>query len=472
MPVDQYGRVIVNPSVPLGMADFAQLYTANGNSPQENSSQMFFDAPSEGRSYIDAQWSKMNRGTSPEQYFADPANVAAALATVHPNAASARREPAAAASLSPSVGEQWPTFQNEDERNIAINTGAYDPSYTTPTKRLAAVTERLRGHPYAEVMADPDLRAIMGSDPKRGKYVYGAITGGRDFEHDMSQSELNARQDKQDAEREQLRKESEQRYYEHQLSQEERQARAQAVNEQRATELRRIRQEEEDAHKAAMAHTEFDSKRFDQLAEANAHYDPSTGKLMTWQNQEADPTSVDSRPVRKLMEATPEDERVWRETYQSKLGVEPPLKPMPEAAAAAFMSNTGVNIPGNLIPGAIRGAQDFAVATAPPSIQTHIQTQLQKAMALKGGPLSPLEKQMVISKAAKEATPLFSVGETPSRFNTVANKTFGNMMGFNDWVPGQGGTTPNALGRFGRGLIDSYIRMGSDEAAARGAAGW
>lgn len=100
MPIDKYGRVVVNPNLPLGLSDFQQLYTANGMSPDQNASRLWMDSPTEAKSYMSDQWSKLNTGSSPEQYFNNPDNIAAQLAGRQAPVSRGRQQPMA---IPPSV---------------------------------------------------------------------------------------------------------------------------------------------------------------------------------------------------------------------------------------------------------------------------------------------------------------------------------------------------------------------------------
>lgn len=70
------GRLLVNPSNPLGMNDFARLYLNNdkGLSPEQVESDLASNAPLEGRQYLDSQWGSTapgRKGISPVSFFND-----------------------------------------------------------------------------------------------------------------------------------------------------------------------------------------------------------------------------------------------------------------------------------------------------------------------------------------------------------------------------------------------------------------
>lgn len=69
MPTDRSGRVIVNPNVPMGLKDFAQLYFGEGPTVSKAASNIQFDYPDEAKSHLSRQWDRLGIGQSPEQYF-------------------------------------------------------------------------------------------------------------------------------------------------------------------------------------------------------------------------------------------------------------------------------------------------------------------------------------------------------------------------------------------------------------------
>lgn len=78
-------------------------------------------------------------------------------------AASPQVPPSVPPGISP-LAPAWPTFNNEAERNIALHTGAYDPTYISPLKRteaLAMETGRAADMERASIAA----RASMPLDP-------------------------------------------------------------------------------------------------------------------------------------------------------------------------------------------------------------------------------------------------------------------------------------------------------------------
>src|ERR1700754_2059796 len=73
--LDRYGRVVINPSVPLGVTDFQRLYTGEGSTPEDAASAIHLNYPTEAKSYLADQWSRLGMRTSPEAYFSNPANL-------------------------------------------------------------------------------------------------------------------------------------------------------------------------------------------------------------------------------------------------------------------------------------------------------------------------------------------------------------------------------------------------------------
>lgn len=95
MPLDPYGRVIINPRIPLSTEDFQQLYTREGATPDEAGHNIFQRYPMEVRGYLDSEASRLGIG--------DPA----AYVRAHPLAAKAAAAAPAATITSPS-GAQIP----------------------------------------------------------------------------------------------------------------------------------------------------------------------------------------------------------------------------------------------------------------------------------------------------------------------------------------------------------------------------
>lgn len=122
MPTNAAGQVIVNPNIPLGLNDFKQIYTGNGASPAQNASNLLFNAPEAGKSYMEDQWSKLGIPQAPEDYFA----------------AQASSPPSGQASVPVGTGTPagadtgWPVFPNEAAKQVALANGSYDPSFPSP----------------------------------------------------------------------------------------------------------------------------------------------------------------------------------------------------------------------------------------------------------------------------------------------------------------------------------------------------
>lgn len=123
MPTNAAGQVIVNPNVPLGLNDFKQIYTGNGATPAQNASNLLFNAPTAGKSYMDDQWSKLGIPQAPEDYFAAQSS----------SPPSEQAPPGTGTPAGAQTG--WPTFPNEAAKQVALATGAYDPSFPSPQSK-------------------------------------------------------------------------------------------------------------------------------------------------------------------------------------------------------------------------------------------------------------------------------------------------------------------------------------------------
>lgn len=138
----------VDPNIPLGMDDFAQLFLGGNGDANTNAQELSRTAPGVGRSYIQSQWNRIGDTNFPEQYFSRPEVVAAYAArglgrnqNPIPPQTSAIVPPSVQASTAVGpvqVPAQWGPFRSDDERRIAIGTGAYDPNYLNPRAKYEA----------------------------------------------------------------------------------------------------------------------------------------------------------------------------------------------------------------------------------------------------------------------------------------------------------------------------------------------
>lgn len=142
MPLDRYGRVVVSPNAPMGMAEFAQLYSREGSSPDEAAANIHMNYPMEAKSRMSDAWSDLGINSSPEQYFSNPLNFQKSSAAVSPMSGPIRPggAPGAGAGFATTnpLAPSWGTFGSLEERNMALASGEYDPTYISPLKRTEA----------------------------------------------------------------------------------------------------------------------------------------------------------------------------------------------------------------------------------------------------------------------------------------------------------------------------------------------
>lgn len=163
MAFDQQGRVIINPRVPLGLPEFAALYTGEGLDPIAAASNIHLNYPMEAKSLMDKNWRALGINQPPERYFATRAKQAMPVA---PSPAMQPVDPMATA---------WPTFNSVAERDIAIASGAFDPAYASPLQKahvlaLEATDKkdreaiRARAKEVMPVGLNPNLNAQLAGD--------------------------------------------------------------------------------------------------------------------------------------------------------------------------------------------------------------------------------------------------------------------------------------------------------------------
>lgn len=132
----------IDPNIPMGMPDFARLYSAYGT-PDESASYIHMNFPTEAKSLLSERWSAMGMGVGPEEYFSNPTlfppSVPAPAMPVGATAAAATvgRAPAVAGAI-PLTGT-WPAFRNDTDRLLAMLQGTYDPNYASPGLKANAV---------------------------------------------------------------------------------------------------------------------------------------------------------------------------------------------------------------------------------------------------------------------------------------------------------------------------------------------
>lgn len=390
--------VQVNPNVPLGLNEFAQIYTGNGQTPQQNSSNLWFNAPAEGRSYMEDQWSRLNTGTSPEAYFSDPAHVAALLAPpqlgdAHPQLVSdpLGRIPVSSGNTGQ---EQWPMYASEAARSTAFNLGMdRRGAYNTPDQMLADVTTSLARAPHdpEHLLRNPQLQQMMTVNPTKAKFVYEKLTGAS---YDKDKAEVDS-----------------------------------IDRNQKITDLNQARKDNREPFENAKELVKDMIKR-------NAHYDPATGKLMEWQQTAPDANAIDQRPVMQRVEVPPEKDRAWHsEAYHAVTGMPAPIKPPidPQAAAASQ-----------------------AVAGLPPDASKRVQANIDRFKAA-GANITPQIINQFITKDQVENKPVFAAPGEDSHYGDMTNSFYGNMMGRTGWQPGMSDKQINGLPQNAWGKIAAPI---------------
>lgn len=148
MPLDKYGRVIVDPRIPLGMPEIARLYQTEGSTPAEAASNIHLRWPTEAKSYLSEAWSALGINSSPEQYFNQPLNF--------PRVASPETVPSPASILKGKGMGSAPT-------TIGTPQFASSANYLSgiPTREEMEAYTRSKRPIYSAGMSDEDLLAAQ-----------------------------------------------------------------------------------------------------------------------------------------------------------------------------------------------------------------------------------------------------------------------------------------------------------------------
>lgn len=137
--IDSRGQTVVNPNVPLGLSDFQNIYTGGGADPKTVANNLWFNAPTAGRSYMEDQWSKLGIPGAPEDYFSK--------STPPPSGGASAPAPSA-------VAGGWPVFPDEASKQVALANGSYDPSFPSPAAKIAYLAgSQVRSNDAAQTAA-------------------------------------------------------------------------------------------------------------------------------------------------------------------------------------------------------------------------------------------------------------------------------------------------------------------------------
>lgn len=115
-------KVLITPNSNLSLQDFAKIYAGEGADPYDADFNIRSKFPSGAQSVMNRSWKALNIDQHPADYFASVAKSASPAAIPQVQA------PATA----------WPTFSNEVDRNIAIDSGAVDYRYPSPLQKTRA----------------------------------------------------------------------------------------------------------------------------------------------------------------------------------------------------------------------------------------------------------------------------------------------------------------------------------------------
>lgn len=187
---------MVDPRYPMGMAEFEQLYTGAGRTPAESASMLHMTAPTEAKSWLREQWGNLGMSGFPEDYFSNPAN----RRMVAPPPTGVSVAPTASPVAGPqlySIGPDGrPVFANEMMRNVAIDTGAYDPNYISPAwKAAAAAAEQKRELDSRMASAAQRYANPLTSDLEGPKLLQAQLAGDRGDTKRVLQSLQNVNAD-------------------------------------------------------------------------------------------------------------------------------------------------------------------------------------------------------------------------------------------------------------------------------------
>lgn len=400
--------VQVNPNVPLSLEDFAHIYTGGGQTPQQNASNLWFNAPAEGRSYMEDQWSKLGTGTSPEQYFSDPAHVTAHLTPPQSGAAHPQLVSDSLGRIPVSPGntgqEQWPMYASPAARITAMNLGMDQRgSYTTPDRMMAGVTSHLATAPHdpEHLLRDPQLQQMMAVDPTKAKFIYEKLTGAS---YDKDKAEVDSIDRTQKI----------------------------ADLNQKRKDLRAPQDFAEELVRDAIKH--------------NAHYDPTTGKLMEWQQTAPDANAVDQRPVMQRVEVGPEKNRAWH--------------------SQAYTAVTGMPAPKANPPDPDMAAAKTAALAQPSDIQDKILSNRKHAEELLGRPMTSTELRQADQKTIEENKHLW--GMNNSYQSDLSDAFVSQLTGHKGYIPGMPTDQFNQLPQTTLGRAANWIGNLQDRLSGMG----
>lgn len=460
MAVDKFGRVIVNPNIPMEMTDFARLYATEGSTPSDAAGNIHMNYPPEAKGRIAQAWNQFGIRQSPEQYFSDPANIAATLEST--KQAPITRNATGGVNVIPGAAAEpadWRTRSNyssfgspQGQQEAAQLSAASQANFplsaaTTPdevaraqqqgdiygdTRRILAslngvdlkaqvgLPETVRrgigeynpkgglgAKPSMEAMQsnldfgivnDPEFQKIQSMDPLRASFVYKSLTG-RDYKADSDQ---------------------------HQSVQKER----------------------------AKIGVGFARKQLEQ----GAKFDPMTGKWKVWQIDEPEETGGTSfgaapRASKQLVEATPEQSH-WLNTYYSGvMGHGLPKQDLTMRKQANVAE------------------QNVAALQDKPELQSKVNSAIQLYKQETGRDVSPAEKIAIIAKAQQQGATTTWKDKSLTAMDALGRAVMGHKQ---NAVPvGSSQTKPEDLNYWGR-FLEEFAReddpADSEIAAAKQAA--
>lgn len=433
------GQVMVDPRYPLGMSDFEQLYTGGGRSPAESASMLHMTAPTEAKSYLREQWGKLGMTGFPEDYFSNPANRSAppTMPAGVPGAGGQQAGPQLY-----SIGPDGrPVFANEMAKRIAIDTGAYDPTYISPTHQAAARAGEARRLADAAAAAAAVRKATPLTPGLDSEGLARAqMAGDRGDTKRVLQSLQNINADEDillpPGQRAQVQGYLPTGGIGGSPSEEPMASRLDMniVNDPEFAKIAR-----QDPSRAAYVYQSLtgrsydgDVKSFNQVQDRQnkfgmdfastairngAKFDPVTGKWQLWQRTEPEggigsigaPQGAQTR----LVDATPEQQMLMERNYKSVTGFDlPRVNPMAQGIRRNMMEDM------NYIDDKQRGAFDDMVA---------------RAQSVKGAPLDDKEKRAILDKV---------LVEMPKGTNSIWWKALETLSGMGDRLRGGAPSIP------------------------------
>lgn len=157
--------IFVNRRAPIGLPEFAALYSSEGATPEEAASNIHLNYPMEAKTVLADRWRNLGIPMSPEKYFSGFARVAKDTpgAPAMPAGASNPRPPQLGPMVYPM--DRRPTFSSEAERNIAIASGAWDPNYESPLQKAnVEALMKIDADKRAAIRARADIEAPIALD--------------------------------------------------------------------------------------------------------------------------------------------------------------------------------------------------------------------------------------------------------------------------------------------------------------------